>query len=97
MYFQFTAMANGEEMTFGPAMNKDFLIEVFKLQQQIIDIGMDEGKGLDKICFAPVVYPGQETMIKDCTIQSIFGYFQNDMNDFNNRINYLETIIRCSQ
>lgn len=83
--------------TFGPAMNKEFLIEVFKLQLEIEKIGTEEGKGLDKICFAPVVYPGQETTAADCTVQSILGYFQNDLDKFIRDNNYLETIIRCSQ
>ena len=78
-------------------MNKEFLIEVFKLQLAIQEIGMDEGKGLDKICFAPVVYPGQETTIKECTIQSILGYFKNDLDLFTRSEKYLDTIISCSQ
>lgn len=84
-------------MTFGPALNKTFLIEVFKLQMEVEALGYKEGHGLDKICFAPVVYPGQEPTLKDCTVQSVFGYFQNDLNSFINNENYFETIIRCSQ
>lgn len=78
-------------------MNKEFLTEVFKLQLAIEQIGMEEGKGLDKICFAPVVYPGQETTVKECTVMSVLGYFQNDLEAFINNDRYLETIIRCSQ
>lgn len=78
-------------------MNKEFLTEVFKLQLEIEAIGREEGKGLDKICFAPVVYPGQETTAKDCTVQSILGYFQNNLDAFIRDTRYLETIIRCSQ
>lgn len=83
--------------TFGPAMNKDFLTEVFKLQLQIEALGMEDGKGLDKICYAPVRYPGQETTIKECTVMSILGYFQNNLDAFIADEKYLETIIRCSQ
>lgn len=78
-------------------MNKDFLIEVFKLQMEIQNLGMDEGEGLDKVCFAPVVLPGVETTIRDCTVQSVFGYFQHDMDAFVRSNSYLDTIIRCSQ
>lgn len=78
-------------------MNKDFLIEVFKLQMEIQHLGMDVGEGLDKVCFAPVVLPGVETTISDCTVQSVFGYFQHDMDAFVRSNSYLDTIIRCSQ
>lgn len=85
-------------------MEKNFLLEVFKLQQQIERLGFDEGRGLDKICFAPVVYPGQETTLSDCTVQSVFGYFQNSYDEFNYesidplgyRNNYIDTIKACS-
>lgn len=78
-------------------MNKEFLTEVFKLQLEIEKIGLEEGKGLDKICFAPVVHPGQETTVKDCTVMSVLGYFQNNLEEFINNDKYLDTIVRCSQ
>lgn len=85
-------------------MEKNFLLEVFKLQQEIEALGFAEGKGLDKICFAPVVYPGDETTLSDCTVQSVFGYFQNSYTQFNlettdalgYRNNYIDTIKACS-
>lgn len=88
---------------FGPAFDKDFLIEVFKLQQELEQLGQDEGKGLDKLCFAPMVQVGETTKLSQCTVQSVFGYFGNDLNTFNTSFitrdgyerNYLDTLATC--
>lgn len=80
-------------------------MEVIALQMAVEQLGFDEGKGLDKICFAPVVYPGQEATLNDCTVQSFFGYFGNSLDNFNEvrpdgfgfNTTYLDTIIKCSQ
>lgn len=92
-------------VTFGPAYEKSFLLEVFKLQETIQAIGMDEGKGLNDICFAPMLYPGEKATIDNCLVQSIYGYFQNDMELFEtdykdedgydiNYLNHLEDCLR---
>ncbi|XP_034489627.1 NPC intracellular cholesterol transporter 1 homolog 1b [Drosophila innubila] len=90
-------------LTFGPAFEQSFLQEVFELQEQIMQLGMAEGAGLDKICYAPVLYPGVTPTVDDCLIQSIYGYFQNDMSRFQNSyvdnnnftINYLNQLEDC--
>ncbi|XP_013112245.2 NPC intracellular cholesterol transporter 1 homolog 1b [Stomoxys calcitrans] len=101
----FTHLTPDGEITFGPAYEKSFLVEVFKLQEAIQQIGMEEDKGLNKICFAPMLYPGQKAKIDDCLVQSIYGYFQNDMEFFEtdykdeegydiNYLNHLEDCLR---
>lgn len=58
------------------------------------------------MCFAPMIYPGQQVEINKCTIQSIFGYFGNDFSKFEEEyidknsgltINYLNTLDECLQ
>ncbi|XP_038117109.1 NPC intracellular cholesterol transporter 1 homolog 1b [Culex quinquefasciatus] len=92
-------------VTFGPAFDKDFLLEVFALQEHIEQIGQTEGAGLEKICYAPMTAAGKETELSECTVQSVFGYFQNDYDKFNAsyenwdgfEINYLNTINDCTR
>ncbi|XP_075158262.1 Niemann-Pick type C-1b [Haematobia irritans] len=101
----FTHLTSMGEVTFGPAYEKNFLMEVFKLQEEIQAIGMTEGKGLNRICFAPMLYPGEQAEIEDCVVQSVFGYFQNDLELFEtdykdengydiNYLNHLEDCLR---
>ncbi|XP_059609454.1 NPC intracellular cholesterol transporter 1 homolog 1b [Phlebotomus argentipes] len=90
---------------FGPAYNMEFLLEVFKLQLELAQLGQDENLGLEKICFAPVIYPGETPTLDQCTVQSVFGYFDHDFAKFNASrtdingfvINYLNTMISCTQ
>jgi Niemann-Pick C1 protein len=86
---------------YGPAFNKDFLQKVYDLQTSIMNIGNDS---LKNICFAPLRSPGQEEFeIHECVVQSIFGYFGNDIERFNetdvdengNEINYLNYLSDC--
>ncbi|XP_062539405.1 NPC intracellular cholesterol transporter 1 homolog 1b [Armigeres subalbatus] len=92
-------------ITFGPAFDKDFLLAVFELQDQIEQIGQEEGAGLEKICYAPMTAAGQETTLSECTIQSVFGYFQNSYSSFHSNytnvqgyeVNYLNTINDCTR
>lgn len=91
-------------VTFGPAYDKEFLLEVFALQEQIEQIGQEDGAGLEKICFAPMTAAGKETVLSECTIQSVFGYFMNDYDKFNSvtdregfEVNYLNVINDCTR
>ncbi|KAL1397465.1 hypothetical protein pipiens_009742 [Culex pipiens pipiens] len=77
----------------------------FALQEHIEQIGQAEGAGLEKICYAPMTAAGKETELGECTVQSVFGYFQNDYDKFNAsyenwdgfEINYLNTINDCTR
>lgn len=91
---------------FGPAFNSDFLKEVLKLQEKIKEIGAGTDWGLDKICFAPLRSKGQtETDVGECVVQSIWGYYQDDEDNFDTtdtdangfETNYLDWFLACSQ
>lgn len=84
-------------MEFGPAFERDFLLEVFKLQKEIENLGQSENEGLEKICFAPVTQVGEETKLFQCTIQTVLGYFENDLEKFKEAEDYLKTIDTCTQ
>ncbi|XP_055608436.1 NPC intracellular cholesterol transporter 1 homolog 1b [Uranotaenia lowii] len=93
------------DVTFGPAFDKEFLLEVFALQDQIEQLGQEDGTGLEKICYSPMTAPGQKTELSQCTIQSVFGYFKNSLIKFNTtfsdaegfEVNYLNTINDCTR
>ncbi|XP_001355048.3 NPC intracellular cholesterol transporter 1 homolog 1b [Drosophila pseudoobscura] len=99
----FTHEAVSGLLSFGPAFEYGFLKEVFELQEDIMKLGLAEGEGLDKICYAPVLLAGQTATVDDCVIQSIYGYFQHDMDVFSNSyvdnsgytINYLNKLEDC--
>lgn len=86
---------------FGPVFQKHFLLEVFKLQEQIKNIN---GGALKDICFAPLSAPYRKSAeIEDCAVQSIWGYFQDDLDTFNEAepdkdgfmVNYLDRFLKC--
>lgn len=72
--------------TFGPVFDKEFLTEVYKIQEDIKALGSNEegATTLKDICFAPLTdgKPGSVD-ITDCVIQSIWGYFKDDLNELN--------------
>uniref|UniRef100_A0A8W7PKU5 SSD domain-containing protein n=1 Tax=Anopheles coluzzii TaxID=1518534 RepID=A0A8W7PKU5_ANOCL len=91
--------------TFGPAYDREFLLEVFKLQTTIEQLGQAEGRGLEQICFAPMTQVGAQTVLSECTVQSVFGYFKNSLAEFNRTgtdlngfvVNYLDKINGCTR
>ncbi|EFN76025.1 Niemann-Pick C1 protein [Harpegnathos saltator] len=92
-------------LEFGPVFNKDFLLAVFELQKKVLQLGQETDEGLEKICYAPVQsdFTGPVTLDL-CTVQSVWGYFQNDIDLFNNTIisgeyvvNYLDHLYSCMQ
>ncbi|XP_011865983.1 PREDICTED: Niemann-Pick C1 protein-like [Vollenhovia emeryi] len=92
-------------MEFGPVFNSKFLLEVYDLQQQVLQIGQETDEGLEKICYAPVrsEFTGPVTLDL-CTVQSIWGYFQNDIETFNKTevikgytTDYLDHLYKCMQ
>ncbi|KAH8318213.1 hypothetical protein KR074_002432, partial [Drosophila pseudoananassae] len=99
----FTHEAPSGLLEFGPAFEYNFLKEVFELQESIMQLGVADGEGLDKICYAPVLMAGQTPDIDHCVVQSVFGYFQHDMSKFENSyvdsngytINYLNQLEDC--
>ncbi|CAL1681672.1 unnamed protein product [Lasius platythorax] len=90
---------------FGPVFNKEFLLAVYDLQQQILQLGQETDEGLEKICYAPVQseFTGPVTLDL-CTVQNVWGYFQNSIEKFNKinivegyEVNYLDHLYMCMQ
>ena len=55
-------------------------------------LGVEEGKDLAKICFAPLVAAGEVAVVENCTVQSVWGYVKN------NPIlpeNYIDIMTKC--
>ncbi|KAF6204978.1 hypothetical protein GE061_019145 [Apolygus lucorum] len=85
-------------LEFGPVFNKEFLLKVFELQQKIEAI-----PGLINICYAPLSPKPTAETLKQCTVQSVWGYFQNDLAIFNKSstdsggftVNYLDILHKC--
>ncbi|XP_046672378.1 NPC intracellular cholesterol transporter 1 isoform X2 [Homalodisca vitripennis] len=90
---------------FGPVFNKEFLLEVLKLQEKIETLGQEDGEGLENICHAPLTSPFTgPTRVSQCVVESIWGYYKNDREEFNSerdeidfKVNYLDHFIQCSQ
>ncbi|XP_035915743.1 NPC intracellular cholesterol transporter 1-like isoform X1 [Anopheles stephensi] len=94
---------------FGPVFNRQFLLDVFELQEQIKklaavrDDGSNETVGLKDICFAPLSSSSGPKDAQECVVQSLWGYFSDDMDNFNEEeedaqgfvINYLDKLIQC--
>jgi Niemann-Pick C1 protein len=81
-YYQDTNVFN-----FGPVFNAPVLLEAFNLQLDLMKISAPYNSSngtfiknieLSDICFKPL-YPDNN----ECTIESIFNYFQNNMTRFN--------------
>lgn len=88
--------------TYGPAFNYEFLLEVFRLEMEIQNIGQDEGAGLEHICYTPLLPSDTEPQLKDCVVQSLFGYYKNSFEMFSLNYsyngleyNYLNTMDAC--
>lgn len=91
---------------YGPVFHEKFLLSVLELQQQIQSLGQKEGFGLEKICYAPLSSPFTGPVeLSQCVVQSIWGYYQNSIDNFNDTdvdpegftTNYLDTFKKCSQ
>lgn len=93
-------------LEYGPVFNQTFLMEMLKLQKQIVKLGQNESKGLDKVCFAPLhtSYSGPKK-VQNCLVLSLWGYYQDDVDTFesedvdpnNYTTNYLDHFKLCSQ
>ncbi|XP_011704595.1 PREDICTED: Niemann-Pick C1 protein isoform X2 [Wasmannia auropunctata] len=92
-------------IVFGPVFNDTFLKTVFELQEGIKSIITSNNYTLADICFAPLTGPFTgPTTVKQCTIQSIWGYWQDNLSKFdstdeegNYTVNYLDHFKACSQ
>ncbi|XP_078051563.1 NPC intracellular cholesterol transporter 1 homolog 1b-like, partial [Augochlora pura] len=84
-------------LEFGPVFNRTFLLEVHKLQSKILQLGREEGEGLEQFCNAPIRndFTGPTT-VNHCTVQSVWGYFQNNVDMVTAGDNYLEHVYKCT-
>ena len=88
--------------TFGPVFHRDFLLKILELQEDIKGLITDNNHTLADVCFAPLTndFTGP-TRIDQCAIQSIWGYWQNDIDTFNatedDGVNYLDHFKACTQ
>lgn len=96
MYVPTSGSEAGQNVTFGPAFNRTFMLEVFRMQQDIERLGEDEGEGLEKLCFAPVTPVGEPVPAdrSKCTVQSAFGYLGNSF-DVLEYTDYLAQMAEC--
>lgn len=66
-------------ITFGPVFDKQFLTDVFHLQEEIKNLGKN-GTMLKDICYAPMASVDADSVETDnCVVQSIWGYFQDEL------------------
>lgn len=91
---------------FGPVFNDSFLLAVLDLQESIKSIGAGTEHAFENICFAPLRSKGQvDLSTDDCAVQSVWGYYQDDVEIFEESdeddngfvVNYLDRFITCSQ
>ncbi|KAK9747109.1 Niemann-Pick C1 N terminus [Popillia japonica] len=96
--FQYYSESANAEITLGPAFNKTFLLEVFKLQKLIEDIFTDDNIGLKDICYAPLHGPfSSPRTVNSCTVMSILGLFNNDIDQFEAADDYIDTMMLCAR
>lgn len=84
------------DVTFGPVFNSTFMLDVLALQKRIFALGNETG--IQDICFAPLSTPfNGPTKPEDCAVMTVWGWFQNDADNFDTDDNsYLDTILSCS-
>ncbi|XP_019770254.2 NPC intracellular cholesterol transporter 1 isoform X2 [Dendroctonus ponderosae] len=90
-------------VTFGPAFNDTFLLEVLDLQERIKAIGGGTDYAYENICFAPLRTDEDEASLDQCAVQSVWGYFQDSIETFEEtgtdpdhfQINYLDALLKC--
>lgn len=103
---------------FGPVFNRQFLLDVFDLQEQVKmlnatfktvneSVTMNQTVNLKEICFAPLitsyVLAERDMEVGDCTVQSVWGYFQDSLDNFDAtdtdpngyETNYLDQFLKC--
>lgn len=95
----FTYNTSNGPVEFGPVFHKDFLLEVFDLQEAIKKLN---NGSLEIICHAPLKI-GDEVSMKKCATQSIWEYFKNKKIEINatdedphgKTTNYLDHLLQC--
>ncbi|XP_005183450.1 NPC intracellular cholesterol transporter 1 isoform X3 [Musca domestica] len=92
-------------LQFGPVFDKQFLIDVYNLQEDIKNLGKDieNATMLKDICYAPLV-TGESVPVEtsNCVVQSIWGYFKDDLERLDDEdedngfmVTYLDELYQC--
>ncbi|XP_015795085.1 NPC intracellular cholesterol transporter 1-like isoform X2 [Tetranychus urticae] len=87
--------SSGKEYTFNSIFEKDFLLKILELEQEITSLTAKldgETIKLNDICFSPL---GNGL----CAVQSVFGWFQENATHFdddpNSNYTYLDHLVSC--
>ncbi|XP_015594576.1 NPC intracellular cholesterol transporter 1 isoform X2 [Cephus cinctus] len=92
-------------ITFGPVFNNSFLLTVLELQESIKQLITPGSYALKDICYAPMSGPFYgPRAVSQCVIQSIWGYWQDSVDTFNEtevdengfEVNYLDHFMECT-
>ncbi|KAL9926014.1 NPC intracellular cholesterol transporter 1 isoform X2 [Glossina fuscipes] len=92
-------------LQFGPVFDKQFLTDVYHLQEEIKNLGkgVENATMLKDICYAPLTTdePGS-VEATNCVVQSIWGYFQDEIDRLDDEdedngfeITYLDELYAC--
>jgi Niemann-Pick C1 protein len=65
-----------------------------QLETLFFQLGEEEGNGLSKICFAPLLAAGDEATVENCAVQSVWGWLQNEQTLPDN---YIDIMMKCIQ
>ncbi|KAH8329144.1 hypothetical protein KR074_004746 [Drosophila pseudoananassae] len=89
-------------ITFGPVFDREFLTNVLYLQEGIKKLNAN-GTTLKDICFAPLSEDGNAQEDSNCVVQSIWGYFQDDIEKLDDNdedggfnVTYLDELYQCT-
>lgn len=71
----------------------------------LFQLGDAEGEGLEHVCFAPLSSDDVPTVRKQCVVQSVWGFYQDDLDTFEETdtdpegftVNYLDQLKTCTQ
>ena len=64
----------------------------WEFETSFLQLGVEEGKDLSKICFAPLLAAGDGRTVEDCAVQSVWGYLQNVRNFPDD---YIDIMMKC--
>ncbi|KAK6628499.1 hypothetical protein RUM43_002314 [Polyplax serrata] len=82
-------------MQFGPVFNASFLKEVYELQSAIRKLSAG-GVTLKDICFSPLASESGPDDISQCSVMSIWGYYQDDPDNLDLEDGaYLDKFMTC--
>lgn len=97
--------SSSETEEFGPAFDRQFLLDFKVLQDSILNLGGAENS-ITNICFSPLMSGNEKPRTpKKCFVQSVWGYFRNNIRMFDRKekkpdgsiTDYISFIKNCAQ